>query len=416
MTSGINHIAPDEKHPSVVKLKLDTTRDIKEGRIDVGGICIAAKDFGAHPTLRLSTAKGDIDLAFKADETPRRQKRFAKLSLNALACEIQQFSVHEADVPATLLLTSEDGTQEAVLAQFDAHPVEQIHDQLVRQVEQNAIDIDALDLALASLPEDSRKSDEGQLMAAVLNIMRHGYEGTGEAELRAMRRIYRSRERFLMYPRYIDLLNLAIAPVVYGNHGLTQKFADMELTQDFWSALNDFLAFLDAEFGPSFLVSGSLLGLIREGQLLPHDDDLDIAIVLPANNAAEAAEQWNGVKQRLIEKGMLNEGMTATARLPLLKSIRIEGVPTDLFPAWLEGEKVFVFPHTFGELDRADVLPLVPEKQFNVPIPRCPEKMLEINYGASWRTPDPNAKLDWPRWNKNYRAFIKSKVFSDWQA
>lgn len=414
MISGIKHIAPPTRHSSVVKLKLRITRERGDERIDISGFCIAAKAFGTHPKLSLIANGSRRDLAFKTDQSARRKRRFGDVSLNAEACDFHDIRIVASDLPAELVLTSEDGSQTAHLAQFDYHPVERIHDQLIRQVENEAVDLDVLDAALSALPEETQTSDEGVLMAAVLNVARHGYNGTGEANLRALRRIYRKRERLGMYPRYVDLLNFAIAPMVFGNHGLTQKFADLDLTPDFWTALNAFLADLDTKFGPTFLVSGSLLGLIREGRLLPHDDDLDIAIMMPATNAQEAAAQWAEIRQQLKDDGLLNEGMTATARLPILKSIRIEGVPTDLFPAWMEGDKVFIFPHTFGDLEKSDVLPLIKDENFGVPIPKLPEKMLEINYGAGWRVPDPAAKLDWARWNKNFRALTGSKVFADW--
>ena len=153
------------------------------------------------------------------------------------------------------------------------------------------------------------------------------------------------------------------------------------------------------------------MGFVRKVRLLPHDDDLDIAILLPATSAAEAAEQWLGIKNTLFARGTLNENLFAINNPPVLKPKRIDGVPIDLFPAWIENEKLFVCPHTFGDLAPADAFPIRYDVRTQTPIPAKPEKMLEINYGQDWRIPNTSAKLPWPIWKKNYRQFLNAQAF-----
>lgn len=407
MIKGILHSPPPHKHPSILKLKLRIDRSTPDQHLDLSGFCIAAREFGAAPRLCLVHSGTRQDIGFSDAPSNRQGKRFGHVSLNAGACNLPDIRIPAGNLPAELVLISEDGTQTATLARFDYDPVWRLHDRLFRQHQADDVDPDALQADLQALPEASRQSEEGILLAAILNVIQHGYQGSGELELITLRRAFRKGE-FGKFNEYKDLLNLVIAPHAFGKHGLSIKFADFDATPEFWTALREFLALLNAEFGPSFLVSGSLLGLVRDGGLLPHDDDIDMAIVMPARNAEEAADQWRRIRRDLSDRGLLHEGlMDATIKRPILKPVRIGGIPADLFPAWIEGGKVFVYPHTFGELKKADLLPLARDPHYDLPIPRRPEKMLAVNYGEGWKVPDPDAKLDWNRWDQNFEAFNK---------
>ena len=88
----------------------------------------------------------------------------------------------------------------------------------------------------------------------------------------------------------------------------------------------------------------------------------------------------------------------------ILKLRGPDGVDIDLFPAWVAEGQVFVFPHTVGALSVDQVLPLRPCPVTGYPVPQDPEAMLEVNYGADWRVPDPLFKFDWPG---AYQAFAR---------
>ena len=118
-----------------------------------------------------------------------------------------------------------------------------------------------------------------------------------------------------------------------------------------------------------------------------------------------------GSKTRSLLRQILNESLLAIKNPPFLKPKRIDGVPIDLFPAWIENEKLFVYPHTFGDLATADAFRIRYDVQAQAPIPAQPEKLLEINDGQGWRIPDTSAKLQWPMWNKSYRHFLNAEAF-----
>ncbi len=77
----------------------------------------------------------------------------------------------------------------------------------------------------------------------------------------------------------------------------------------------------------------------------------------------------------------------------------------DLFPAWDVDGKFYVWPHTFGELDRGDVVPLQETNIPGVKIPAVPERMLELNYGSNWETPNRFWAFNWSKAKKRFSEF-----------
>ena len=152
-----------------------------------------------------------------------------------------------------------------------------------------------------------------------------------------------------------------------------------------------------------FINSGTLLGVIRSGTFIPHDDDIDFGVVLHATDAASAAAEWIELKNTLEDMGLLkNVGWLGG----ILKTHKIGTCTVDFFPAWVEGNSVFVYPHTSGELVQADLLPLRRSDALNLPIPNNPEKMLAVNFGESWRIPDPLFKFSWGKQRTHFSEFL----------
>jgi len=152
-----------------------------------------------------------------------------------------------------------------------------------------------------------------------------------------------------------------------------------------------------------FINSGTLLGVTRSGAFIPHDDDVDFGVLLHSTDAVSAAAEWIELKKTLEKNGLLkNVGWLGG----ILKTHKIGTFTVDFFPAWVEGGAVFVYPHTAGDLVRDDLLPLCVSDDLCLPIPNRPEKMLAVNYGPDWRTPDPLFKFNWGKHRKEFSPFL----------
>ena len=148
------------------------------------------------------------------------------------------------------------------------------------------------------------------------------------------------------------------------------------------------------------------LGVVRDGKLIDHDDDIDLALVLRARSSSGAAREWTALKDKLIALDLFDETDQTHPeiyRLPPVGKTRI-----DLFPAWSEKGRFFVYPHTHGALASADVLPLRICERTGHPLPAQPERMLEVNFGKGWRAPDPLFKFPWAEANARFEPFLKA--------
>ncbi|MEH6647269.1 LicD family protein [Sulfitobacter sp.] len=170
-----------------------------------------------------------------------------------------------------------------------------------------------------------------------------------------------------------------------------------------WRDTQAALAAVAEVFGPAFLNSGTLLGAVREGRFIDHDDDVDIAVLMPATSAEDAAQQWAAGIATLIARGVVEK--RARRNLGMFKLNSTSGVNIDVFPAWIVDDRLYLYPHTSGELSRDDLLPLAACKTTGLPIPRNAEGMLVVNYGPGWRKPDPGFAFAWAAANKKFADF-----------
>ena len=156
----------------------------------------------------------------------------------------------------------------------------------------------------------------------------------------------------------------------------------------------------------AFVVSGTLLGVTREGGLVPHDSDVDMALLLHAGSLDELADEWVQLRGRLAQAGILNASYVNTGKR--LYKLRLPNdFGCDLFPAWEIDGRVSIWPHTH-EVDPASVLPLSTRevRGVEVRVPQVPEDVLTCNYGPGWRTPDPLFEFDWAGAKERFATFI----------
>lgn len=169
------------------------------------------------------------------------------------------------------------------------------------------------------------------------------------------------------------------------------------------TVLADALAALEDAQTVHWVTYGTLLGLVRDGQLLPHDNDIDIAVL-------EGADHQR-IRDRMLARGFIQTSEQHDERGPTKQKFLRDAVMVDLFflrrdpSLWLDRCAVWQASELVG-----GHLPVEVRMQVlggvRVPAPADVELHLAHLYGPRWRTPvrywhwvfsPPNAELhmDW---------------------
>lgn len=138
---------------------------------------------------------------------------------------------------------------------------------------------------------------------------------------------------------------------------------------------------------------GAVLGLVRDGDLIPHDDDLDLIVGFEAG-AAPGLQQALG----LVEDFLRTRGFTVSGRFSAHRHVsRSGGKHLDVFAGLFEGDAISWYPSPRGLLRRELMFPASQGMLHGIPVPlpHSPLIYLERVYGPDWRRPDPDQSHRW---------------------
>jgi hypothetical protein len=204
--------------------------------------------------------------------------------------------------------------------------------------------------------------------------------------------------------RTVDVVDRSGNPLIIDKYGKLVR----PLSAEGGSALDELMDQVEALMAtlrdkagvPAFVAYGTLLGAVRNGRLIGHDNDLDIAYVSDHAYPVDVIREAYKIERVLLADGWAvrrGSGSRMNVRLRLDDgSVRF----VDVFTAhWVEG--VLYIPQDTGfELPRGTILPLTTVELLGrqVPAPADYETLLAATYGPGWRTPDPSFKYETPRW------------------
>ncbi|MFH2115517.1 MAG: hypothetical protein ABIJ86_13525 [Spirochaetota bacterium] len=138
-----------------------------------------------------------------------------------------------------------------------------------------------------------------------------------------------------------------------------------------------------------FAFYGVMLGYAREGGVLAHDMDLDLAYFSEQSSPEKVKSEFLGIARKLVEAGL--------DFVPHSYKLQFRRYNLSLTPCWISDGK---FSCTFGyvggdfAVSRSDILPLrtVEHGKYQLLIPNNPQVVAAYLYGRGWKYPDPGWK------------------------
>lgn len=204
--------------------------------------------------------------------------------------------------------------------------------------------------------------------------------------------------------RELRVTNRRGDPLVLDKYGRLIKplSADSaEAIDDLMEQCDQLLTVLTEEAGvPAFISYGTLLGAARNGKIIGHDNDVDLAYLSRQRHPVDVIRESYRIERLLVARGWVvrrGMGTRLNVRLPGADgSMRF----VDVFTAhWVENT-LYMPSDTGFELPEEALLPLttLDLHGFPMPVPADYERLLEATYGPGWRVPDPSFQYDTPRW------------------
>jgi hypothetical protein len=156
-----------------------------------------------------------------------------------------------------------------------------------------------------------------------------------------------------------------------------------------------------------YVTGGTLLGPYRDGRIMPHDDDADLAYLSRHRHPVDVIREGFTVGRVLAREGITT--LRCSAGHVQLR-FEEEGRPdsyVDVFTGWIDEDGWWY--QSFPVRHRARRDQLLPVGTLDVegrpePMPREPEVMLEALFGPGWGTPDPAFDFNTPpsTWQRMY--------------
>ncbi|GAA1780699.1 class I SAM-dependent methyltransferase [Leucobacter iarius] len=201
--------------------------------------------------------------------------------------------------------------------------------------------------------------------------------------------------------RVVDAEGIPLAINKWGRLGKTLEAGNVGVQERILDRTEEVVAHL-VEMGlRPFVVGGTLLGGVREGALLPHDDDADVAYLSEFTNPADVAREGFAVGHRLQRLGYELVRHSAThMQLYFRSDSGSVDHYVDVFTAFFTDDGNINQPfHVRGPLREDQMLPFgtVSIAGRDFPTPADPDAWLVINYDENWRTPIPGYHLGTPR-------------------
>jgi hypothetical protein len=143
-----------------------------------------------------------------------------------------------------------------------------------------------------------------------------------------------------------------------------------------------------------WIAFGTLLGAAREGKVIGHDSDIDLAYLSEKATPAEMAVELYEIGRALRRHGMSVLNKSGSFITVVWTSPDGGMASIDVYTCFYVGDLLYETATVRQQVPRSAILPLS-ELEFEgrmLPAPADPDAMLAVSYGPGWRVPDPSFK------------------------
>ena len=166
------------------------------------------------------------------------------------------------------------------------------------------------------------------------------------------------------------------------------------------SSTREIADFLRDECGiEAFLHCGSLLGPVRDGDLIPNDDDSDLAYLSVCTNPSDIALESYRIERALSAAGYdFVRHSTGHIQVMFPGRSMIDRYYVDIFTCFEVSGWFYATAHAHEPMDSMRIHPLgtMEVRGHELPVPADPSTIFVAMYGPGWATPDPSYQYETP--------------------
>lgn len=184
-------------------------------------------------------------------------------------------------------------------------------------------------------------------------------------------------------------------PLIVNKWGrISHSFAGQETSviEDVLDETQRLVALVRDELGMDlFVTGGTLLGPVRDGAIMPHDDDADLAYLSEYENPSDLALESFAIERMLVSHGYEVVRLSAVhLQLMFPGGTVTDRFYIDIFTYFVTGGWFYGTFHAREPADQVTILPLQPVTVNGraLPGPANPAQLLAAIYGPGWAVPD----------------------------
>ena len=246
--------------------------------------------------------------------------------------------------------------------------------------------------------QEAPTADAWTVIAGFLLAQAQEKRGTS---VKAFAHLLDRRQRLLRLQSEVNTLAVerGLGRLMLTRHGLKAEGALRRDPERFVAHMRAVVEALQALGREPVLAYGTLLGAVRDGEFIAHDDDVDLMARSRAGSRAEVEADVLALKADLEARGFRVEDLLPHS-LNLHVIDRRSGTSMDVFPCWEEGGLLQMHMESLKVrgIDPSIMYPpsTIAFRGGTFPAPARPEAFLAERYGDGWATPDPFYEWPWP--------------------